>query len=88
MKQKKQRTFQENLERIARLEGVPVEAVRYEMERVIRLGLLSLDPQVRARWSAIPCKGGLPTPEEVVAYISTETERKNWETFLAKKGDR
>lgn len=88
MNRKKNRTFQENLEYLARRDGVTVEEVRYEMERVIRLGFLSPDPQIRAKWNAIPCKGEMPTPEEVVAHISADAERKNWETFLAEKRGR
>lgn len=82
MKQKKQTTFQEKLEYLARREGVSVEEIRYEMDRVIRLGFLSADPQVRAKWNAMPCKGEMPTPEEVVEYLSADIAKRNREALL------
>lgn len=86
MKTKKQRTPQEDMERIARLEGVPVEAVRQEIERVIRLGFLNADPQVRARWNRMPCQGEMPTPEETIEYLKEELRIRNAGSMVGKKG--
>lgn len=82
MHEAKRRTLAESMELIARLEGVPVEAIRHEFERVIRLGFLHPDPQVRARWGTLPCQGEQPTPEEVVEYLWAElTKGKQEKAF-------
>ena len=56
---------------IAMREGVTAGEVRKEMERAMLAGLCSQDPAIQARWKKIPCKGQVPTPEELITYIAT-----------------
>lgn len=56
---------------IAKKEGVSVEEIRSQMSQAMLTGLNSEDPDVQARWKQIPCKGEVPTPEELITYIAT-----------------
>lgn len=40
------------------------------MEKAVLAGLGSPDPAVRERWKRIPCKGDVPTPEELIFYLA------------------
>lgn len=51
-------------------EGKPVEEIRKSIQVAMLAGLCSPDPAVQARWKAIPCKGDVPTPEEVIEFIA------------------
>ena len=59
---------------IAMREGVTVEEVRNQMKLAMLAGLCNQDPAVQARWKKIPCKGGLPTPEELITYLATHVD--------------
>lgn len=58
------------IKKIAMREGITVEEVRAEMKRAMLIGLCSKDPAVRERWKRIPCKGDIPTPEELIVYMA------------------
>ena len=60
---------QEVMRQTAIREGVSVETLRREMERAIRAGFENDDPEIHARWEKIPCKGDVPTPEELLEYL-------------------
>ena len=47
-----------------------VEAVRLEMKQAMIAGLLNPDPAVQALWKSIPCKGEVPTPEELIVWAA------------------
>ena len=59
---------------IAMKEGVTVEEVRKQIKLAMFAGLCSQDPAVQARWKKVPCKGELPTPEELITYIATHID--------------
>ena len=59
---------------IAMREGVTTEEVRKQMKLAMLAGLCSQDPVVQARWKIIPCKGEVPTPEELITYIATHID--------------
>lgn len=56
---------------IALREGKSVQYVRNQMKAAMLAGMCSPDPAIQARWKKIPCKGDIPTPEEVITYIAT-----------------
>ena len=57
-------------EAVAKKNGVSIEEVRREIEMAISAARKNPAPKVQAFWTAIPCKGDVPTPEEVIAYIT------------------
>lgn len=59
---------------IAIREGVTVEEVRKQIKIAMLAGLCSQDPNVQARWKKIPCKGEVPTPEELIIYLATHID--------------
>ncbi len=59
----------------AKQNGVTIKEVREEIQKAINEGMKSSDPQVTEMWSKIPRKGEIPTPEEVIDFIS----KKIWE---------
>lgn len=66
---------EEAIRKTAAKEGLAVEEIRKEMEKAILIGLCSQDPTVRERWKRIPCKGDVPTPEELIEYIGKNTKK-------------
>lgn len=57
------------IQEIAMRERITVEEVRKEMKKAMLIGLCSQDPSVQEKWKRIPCKGEVPTPEELIAYM-------------------
>lgn len=55
---------------IAMQEGETEETIRAHMKIAILEAINSKDPVIQARWKKIPCKGKMPTPEELIAYIA------------------
>lgn len=66
---------EEAIRKTAAKEGLAVEEIRKEMKKAILMGLCSQDPATRERWKKIPCKGDVPTPEELIEYISKNTKK-------------
>ena len=64
------------IRKIAEREGVSTEHVRKQMQIAMINGLCSTDPKVKAFWAAIPCEKEVPTPEELIVYISGTIKRK------------
>ena len=64
-------------EQIATRDGVSVEYVREEIQKVIDIGFESTDPAVMEQWRKIPCRGVKPTPEEVVMHLSKQVKIKS-----------
>ena len=56
--------------KIAAQEGNTVEYIRQQMNLAILTGLNNPDPNIRARWKQIPSKGNIPTPEELITYLT------------------
>lgn len=66
----KDKTAENAMKKIAEREGIPVESVRKHIQIAMLNGLCSNDPQVKAFWASIPRKGDVPTPEELIMYVS------------------
>ena len=64
----------EALKEVARREGVPLEEVMQEISMCITEGMKNCrdrdDRQALEMWDAIPRQGRIPTPVELVAYLS------------------
>lgn len=55
-------------ERLARERGITVEEMRIVISERIERGWNDPDPEKRAQWRKIPCKGEMPTPDEWLRY--------------------
>lgn len=55
---------------IAMQEGRNVEYIRSQMKIAMLSGLSNPDPEIQAKWKLIPCKGEIPTPEELITYLA------------------
>lgn len=55
-------------ERLAHERGITVEEMRAIISTRIEEGWNDPDPEKRAQWRKIPCKGELPTPDEWLRY--------------------
>jgi hypothetical protein len=64
------------IRKIAEREDVSTEYVRKQMQIAMINGLCSTDPKVKAFWDAVPCEKDIPTPEELILYISETVRRK------------
>lgn len=67
---------EEAIKKIAMQEGVTVEEVRKEMKEAMLIGLCSQDSAVVEKWKQVPCKGDVPTPEELIAYIAQNAKER------------
>jgi hypothetical protein len=72
----RQNVAENAIRRIAERERVSTEHVRKQMQIGMINGLCSTDPKVKAFWAAIPCEKEVPTPEELIVYISGTIKRK------------
>ncbi len=66
------------LEQIAREHGVTVEEVREEMQKAITEAWVSppKDGGVTAAYQRrVPCRGEIPTPEELIRYAAAEIRK-------------
>lgn len=59
---------------LAMREGKTVEYIRSQMNLAILAGLSNQDPDIQARWEKIPCKGEIPTPEELITYLAAHID--------------
>lgn len=60
----------------AKQNGVTLKEVREEIQKAINEGMKSSDPRVKEMWSKIPRKGEMPTPEEVIDFISKKVREQ------------
>lgn len=49
--------------------GKPAWEVKREIEFMIEDVLAQADEETRKKWAKIPCKGEIPTPEELIVYL-------------------
>jgi len=70
MANKNLRVAEKTIQRIAEREGVPVEHVRQQIRIAMLTGLCSTDPELKAFWDSVPHEADIPTPEELITYIS------------------
>lgn len=71
---KKRVDAEKAIRHIALQQGITVEEVRKQMKLAMLAGLCSQDADVQARWKKIPCKGEVPTPEELITYLATHID--------------
>lgn len=64
------------IRKIAERDGVSTEYVRKQIQIAMLNGLCSTDPKIKAFWDAVPCEKDIPTPEELILYISEMVRRK------------
>ena len=65
-----EQSVRESLEAIAKKSGISVEEVRQEIEIALAAARENSDPNIQAFWKLVPCKGEVPTSEEVIVYIA------------------
>ncbi len=65
-----ERLMQEPLELTAKKNGVSVEEVKFEIQKLIDDASDNADPVIRAFWMSIPHEGAKPTPEEVIFFLA------------------
>ena len=65
------------IRKIAERDSVSPEYVRKQMQIAMLNGLCSTDPKVKAFWDTVPRKKDIPTPEELILYISETIRRKS-----------
>ena len=61
---------------IALQEKMSQDDVRSEMKAAISEAMQNPDPEVRAIWKNIPCKGETPEPEELIAWLAGQVTEK------------
>ena len=76
MNKKRLQIAKNSIIKLAEQEGVSVEYVRIQLEEAIQNGLDSEDEKKKAFWESIPRERDVPTPEEVVLYISEQVKRR------------
>ena len=64
------------LQRVADENGVSLDTVLEEIEKVIDHGMRSQDPIVRRRWDLIPRQGERPSVSELMTYLVEQVKAK------------
>lgn len=67
---KKKYDAEQAIRALAMQEGKTVEYIRSQMKIAMLSGLSNPDPEIQARWKKIPCKGEIPTPEEMITFLA------------------
>ncbi|MDO4540856.1 MAG: hypothetical protein Q4B48_07160 [Syntrophomonadaceae bacterium] len=78
----KRKDYTHIFERIAAKNHTTVAEVRRNMEATIQVGFSDSDPQIRAACDKIPCKGELPTPDELLAYVAWQAKKEKADVLL------
>lgn len=73
----KQIVAENAIKKIAKQEDVSTEYVRKQMQIAMINGLCSADPKVKAFWASVPREKEIPTPEELIIYISENIKHKD-----------
>ena len=60
------------LRQVACENDISVDAVYHEIENIIEHCMGSEDPTIRKRWEVMPCRGNVPTVEELMEYLLRE----------------
>ena len=66
------------LQQVADENGMSLEMVIEEIDRVIEIGNQSTDPRVQERWANIPRQGELPTAVELMDYLIGRLNEKGF----------
>ena len=59
------------IKKVAKAHGVSEKEVREEMQKAIRAGRESSDPNAQAMWNRLFPDGKEPTPEEFILKVAT-----------------
>lgn len=62
------------IQELAIREGKTVEYIRSQMKLAMLSGLCNPDPKVQENWKRIPCKGEVPTPEEIITFLAAHAK--------------
>ena len=60
------------IEGVAHKEKLTVEEVRSSMMEAIEAAFNTSNLVAQAQWAQIPCEGEIPTPEEVIIWVSKQ----------------
>lgn len=71
------------IEHVASENRTSTAEVHREMETAIFLAHRNPDPRIQAEWAKIPCRGPVPTPEELITYVVRKAKKKNIEKLLS-----
>lgn len=63
------------LKKVANKHGVTEQEVRMEIEEAIIMAKANSESNVHSQFNKIKCKGDVPTPEEVLIYLSKRCEK-------------
>ena len=66
-KQRAEKIYQQ----VALQNHTTVEQVKKEIKLAMLVGMCNQDPAVQKRWNEIPHDGEVPTPEELLIYLSS-----------------
>lgn len=61
---------------IAENENISANDVRMEMKAAISDAMRNPDPKVKSMWESMPCKGDVPEPEELIAWLANLVKEK------------
>lgn len=78
MKVKKKMTKEKSeqiYKQIALKNGVTVEEVKTQIKLAMVVGMCNQSPEVQAKWAEIPHDGNVPTPEELLIYLTTQLSK-------------
>lgn len=65
------------LRRVASENGVSLSEVRREIQIAIDAAMSNPDPAVQAQWKAMSREGKVPSPEEVIIYLTEKIQDGN-----------
>lgn len=68
---------EDSIRKLALRDGVTVEYVRKQMQIAMLNGLCSNNSNVKAFWDSIPNEKEVPSPEELIIYISEIVKGKS-----------
>lgn len=78
--QSEEKNVEKILRQVARREGVTVAQVRRDINDAIRQAIeiskLENNQHALELWRQVPCKGEIPTPEELIPWIAEYVRRK------------
>ena len=61
---------------IADKKNIPPDYVRREIEAAISEAMRNPDPAIKSMWESVPCKGDVPEPEELIAWLAEQAKEK------------
>ena len=64
------------LKTIAKKENIPPDNIRREIKAAISNAMRNPDPVIKSMWEGVPCKGDVPEPEELIAWLVEQVKEK------------